>query len=99
METFLDDFNQHDLVLRQIEVMGEIINRIRRADPDFIQSHYLFQLDEAVGMRNRIAHQYEGVDLVLVWEVGTVDVPALKAAIVPVLERLAPTSDPDSLHF
>jgi uncharacterized protein with HEPN domain len=36
-------------------------------------------------MRDRLTHDYFGVDLALVWGVIERDLPALKAAIMPLL--------------
>ena len=33
------------------------------------------------GLRNRIVHDYEGVNLMLVWEIITEDLPELKEAL------------------
>lgn len=33
------------------------------------------------GLRNRIVHDYEGVNLMLVWEIITEDLPELKESL------------------
>jgi uncharacterized protein with HEPN domain len=40
---------------------------------------------QIAGMRDRLTHDYFGVDLALVWRVVERDLPALKAAIVALL--------------
>ena len=38
----------------------------------------LSQLGELYGLRNRIVHDYEGVNLQLVWEIISEDIPELR---------------------
>lgn len=36
---------------------------------------------QVVGMRNRLIHGYDDVDLTILWEIATVDMPALVSAV------------------
>ncbi len=74
-ESFLQSFVPQDVAIRKIEVIGEATRRIQAADASFMEANKDLGLHEAIRMRNRIAHQYEGVDLELVWQVATTTVP------------------------
>ena len=37
--------------------------------------------NELYGLRNRIVHDYEGVNLLLVWQILSEDIPALRDAL------------------
>lgn len=82
----LTDFNS-DLVIRsaierQLEILGEALNRLRRDDSD--TGIRVPGLDRIVGMRNVIAHQYGEIDYEILWRATTTDVPAL----IPILDDL-----------
>ena len=46
-------------------------------------------MGEIVGMRHKLVHEYFGIDLELVWMTVQVDLPALKRAILALLQELA----------
>ena len=39
------------------------------------------------GLRNRIVHDYEGVNMILVWEIISEDIPALRDALGDLLKQ------------
>ena len=75
-ERFADDWTRQDAILRQLEVIGEIARnftegfRVRH-------SHIPWQL--IIGMRNKIAHDYEDIDLPTAWDTAANDIAPLKA--------------------
>ncbi len=71
-----------DLALvRLLEVIGEAANRI----PDDEQARYPeIPWAAMVGLRNRLIHGYDSVDLDIVWQIVTVDLPPL----IEVLEKI-----------
>lgn len=71
----LDDDRILNLALtRLIEIIGEAANRVsdetRRAHPDV-------PWPQIIGMRNRVIHAYDQVDLDILWNVVELDLPAL----------------------
>lgn len=77
--TSRDEFEQNyvlqEAVIRQIEVIGEIAGRL---SSDFHRMYPEFPANEMKAMRNIIAHQYDEVDLDLIWNAVKKDVPELK---------------------
>jgi uncharacterized protein with HEPN domain len=59
---------------RFIEVIGEAANKISDATQLELAS---IPWREIVGMRNRLVHGYASVDHDVVWDVATMDLPAL----------------------
>jgi uncharacterized protein with HEPN domain len=63
-----------DAILRNIELIGEAAARVpdafRLANPEIAWR-------EIVAMRNQLIHGYLGIDLEIVWDVITVELPAL----------------------
>ncbi|MBQ7703441.1 MAG: DUF86 domain-containing protein [Firmicutes bacterium] len=54
--------------------MGELANRV---DADYAQAHQQVPWRLLYGLRNRIVHDYEGVNLQLIWEIIEDDLPVL----------------------
>ncbi len=96
---FDSDVLLQDALFRAVEVIGEAAARIRAADRDFIARHELLAFTEAIGLRNRLAHEYDDVDLKVTWETVVVHVPALREKVIQLLHTLAHPVDLDSLHF
>ena len=58
--------------------MGELC---RAVDLDYAAAHPEIPWSEMYGLRNRIVHDYEGVNLLLVWQILYDDIPALRDAL------------------
>jgi uncharacterized protein with HEPN domain len=50
-------------------------------DDAFIEGHPDVPWREMYGLCNRIVHDYEGVHLLLIWEIISEDLPALKGML------------------
>ena len=66
-----------------IQTLGEVA---RRLSPAFCAAHPEVPWTAIVGMRHKIVHDYLSVDFDLVWDVVTIEVPAL----LPKLAALLP---------
>ena len=82
-----EEFGDDDLVLsatvRELEVIGEASNKL---SADFREQHKEIPWDKIINMRNRLIHEYFGVDEKIVWDTCKEDIPDLKRA----LEELVP---------
>ena len=67
-------------VERQLEILGEALNRLRRTDARTAAE--VPNLDQIIGMRNIIAHEYGVVDHAIVWAV-------VDARLSPLADQLA----------
>jgi len=79
---FMKDSMRQDAVVRRIEVIGEATRRISQ---EFRMLHPDVPWQQMTGMRNRLIHEYERVDLLEVWNVAQKDIPALIARIAPLV--------------
>ncbi|MCL0071143.1 DUF86 domain-containing protein [Thermodesulfovibrionales bacterium] len=59
-DTFANDRKTVKAVIRSLEVIGEAINKI---PPDIRNRYSETHWQEMIGMRNRLIHEYFGVDL------------------------------------
>lgn len=79
---FDSDLLIRSAIERQLEELGEALNRLRKIDG--ATAARVPNLDRIVGMRNIIAHEYGDIDYEIVWRAATTGVPSL----VPVLDDL-----------
>jgi uncharacterized protein with HEPN domain len=74
-DAFSNDQKSIDAVVRNLEIIGEAANRL----PDeFKGNHTEVEWHKVVGLRNRIIHDYFGVDLKIIWQIIHADLPALR---------------------
>ncbi|MBM9462399.1 DUF86 domain-containing protein [Aeromicrobium sp. YIM 150415] len=86
---FLSDLLLRSAVERQLEILGEALNRLRQIDPE--TATRIPDLRRIIGMRNVIAHEYGTVDYEIVWSAVTTRVPELIGFLQSLLEE-APTT-------
>jgi uncharacterized protein with HEPN domain len=69
--SFINDEKTIDAVVRNFEIIGEAANRI---DPDFRTSNPEIEWKRIRGFRNRIVHDYFGIDYEIVWTIVENDI-------------------------
>ena len=74
-ESFSVDTKLVEACVFNLSQMGELC---RIADTSFTEQHPEIPWREMNGLRNRIVHDYEGVNLRLVWEMISGDIPDLR---------------------
>ena len=62
--------------------LGELTTKL---DKDYIANYPDIPWNEMRGLRNKIVHDYEGVNLRLVWEIVSEDLPELKKQLEEIL--------------
>jgi uncharacterized protein with HEPN domain len=72
-------------ILYQISIIGEAIKRLSL---DIRQQHPEISWREIVGMRDVIVHEYDQVDLEIVWDVTQNELPELLILLQPLLPSL-----------
>jgi uncharacterized protein with HEPN domain len=83
-EDFLEDKKTVFAVLRALEIIGEATKNI----PVHIRDRFpQIPWKEMAGMRDKVIHEYFGVDLRRVWNTTKNDLPALKSEFERVLEE------------
>ena len=75
---FLADEKTVDAVIRNLEIIGEAS---RQMPEDFKQSHQTIPWHQIAGLRNRIVHDYFGIDQELIWQIVSIEIPILKQFI------------------
>jgi len=75
---FLQDEKTIDAVVRNLEVLGEAARQIPAA---YAAGNPLVPWGKITGLRNRIVHDYFGLDLDIIWQIIRNDLPPLKAQL------------------
>lgn len=81
-DAFMGNRMRQDALLRKLEVIGEAVKNLSERVK---QRRSEIPWRQIAGMRDRLTHDYFGVDLALVWATVEQDVPKLKAAVEQVL--------------
>jgi len=67
-----------DAIIRNIEIIGEASKKISK---DTKQTYYKIPWKEIAGMRDKLIHDYLGVDVTVVWKTIHQDIPTLEKLI------------------
>ena len=77
-EEFLADVQLQDAVMRRLAILGEAARRVsetgRLSRPEL-------PWHEMIGMRNVVVHEYDDVDVAVVWDAAQRDLPPLIRAL------------------
>ncbi len=74
-DEFISDSKLVEACVFNLSQMGELC---RVVDAAFASVHPQIPWREMAGLRNRIVHDYEGVNLLLVWQIISDDLPPLR---------------------
>jgi uncharacterized protein with HEPN domain len=81
--TYQEDLKTKKAVERNLEIIGEAVNRILKAD-------YSIQIKNAIniiGTRNRIIHSYDNISDEVIWSIVLRELPDLLEEVKSILDR------------
>ncbi len=83
-EEFILDDKTASAIIRKLEIIGEAVKKI----PKNIKNDYSqIPWKDIAGMRDKLIHDYFGVDLKRVWKTAKKDVPKLKILFKKILKN------------
>ena len=84
-DSFLNDELIQDAVQRRLSIIGEAVKNL---SPDLRSQYADIPWRRIAGMRDKLIHDYFGVDGDLVWEVSTSLLPPLKGRLEQIAKNL-----------
>ena len=78
---FRDDSLTTDAVIRNLEIIGEASKNI---PPDIRSGYPDIPWGRMTGLRNIVSHKYFSIDLSIIWQIVTVNLPETK----PLIEKM-----------
>ena len=82
---YLENRLLRQAVERNFEIIGEALNRLRRADPQ--TEDRIGETPRIVAFRNILAHGYDTIDHEIVWHLIRQDLPELLQTVESLLEE------------
>ena len=73
-KTFLQDNKTQSAVIRELEIIGEAAKHLSKA----FTKHIDLPWQDITGMRDKLIHDYMGVDPKVVWKTVKINLPELK---------------------
>ena len=86
-DDFKMDRKTQDAVLRNIEIIGEAVKNISN---NLKEKYSEIEWREIAKTRDKLIHSYFGVDLDVVWDIITLDIPKLSKQIREIIEKEEP---------
>ncbi len=80
------DFRNNSMMVEacvfNLSQIGELVNKL---DKDYILTYHESPWFKVRGLRNRIVHDYEGVNLNLIWEIIDIDIIVLREQLLKLI--------------
>ena len=84
LQQFREDYKTVDAVIRNFEIIGEASKNVSKV----IKDNYIhIPWEEMYRLRNRISHEYFGVDHRIIWEIATIQLPVNHRDIVEIIKN------------
>src|SRR5215210_9203277 len=77
-EQFLEDTKTQDAVIRTLEILGEATKKL---SPSLRESHPEIPWKGMAGVRDKLIHDYFGVNIDIVWQIARDQIPALATQV------------------
>lgn len=82
-----DEFKKNSMLVEacvfNLSQIGELVNRL---DAEYMTKYPDVTWFKMRGLRNRIVHDYEGINLTLIWEIIDIDIKTLKETLLKLIE-------------
>lgn len=84
-EDFISNKDVKDANIRRLEIIGEAVKNISKK---LREEHKDIEWNRIAGTRDKVIHNYFGVNLDIVWEIIYEDLPKLKKKVEKILKSI-----------
>lgn len=88
-EQYSDDEALQFIVERLLMTVGEATSRISHSDPEI--ANLIPEHQRIIGLRNRIAHEYDEIDNDIIWDIAVTRAPTLRVTVAALLATAGPS--------
>lgn len=88
-QDFYGDMQMQAALRHKLIVIGEAVKRLSKP---FRNSHQEIPWSKIAGIRDRLAHGYDTVDLDIIWEAIEQELPELRKSLEPILSQMDRTN-------
>ncbi len=82
-----DEFKNNSMMVEacvfNLSQIGELVNKL---DKEYIERYSEIPWFKMRGLRNRIVHDYEGMNLKLIWEIIDIDIALLRHQLLELIK-------------
>lgn len=82
-ENYLSDKTKRRAVERELEIIGEAVNRLLKINPNISITYAKI----IVQVRNKIIHSYDNIDNEIIWKIVMKDIPILQNEVDALLNQ------------
>lgn len=82
-EVYKSNKTKRRAVERELEIIGEAINKLLKINPEIVISYSR----QIVDLRNKIIHSYDNVNDIVIWKIIIKDIPILQKEVNNYLEN------------
>ena len=82
---FIQDYKTQDAVIRNIEVMGEATKSLSEKTRE---SNHDIPWKNIAGTRDKLIHDYFGINIDIVWNIAYIELPKLLPIINTILQKM-----------
>nr|WP_290665424.1 DUF86 domain-containing protein [Ardenticatena sp.] len=83
-QAFLEDTKTQDAVIRNLEIIGEATKNLSKA---LREKHPHIPWKGMAGVRDRLIHHYFGLNLDIVWQIVTDELPGVASQLENILRK------------
>ena len=83
-QAFLEDTKTQDAVIRNLEIIGEATKKLSK---ELRERHSHIPWKGMAGVRDRLIHHYFGVNLDIVWQIVTDELPGVASQLENILRE------------
>lgn len=84
-ENFIKDDKTKDAVERNFEIIGEAVKHLPE---EFRNEHSHIPFRQVAGMRDKLIHDYFGIDYEIVWKTITTKLPQFELDIIELVQKI-----------